>query len=106
MNAPAGCAASSNAPKPKSRRLNIAPARLLEFAFGLRPIIAEGIEFRDLMQETFLRRDRDDRSPVGQQNRLAQLLIPVTQREALPLEGRKREVGTFQEIQDRLGIAR
>ena len=69
------------------RHMPISPYSL-QPAFGFGPIVAERIEFGDLMQETFLRRDRDDHAAVGQQDRLAQLQVPVAQGQPLPLEGR------------------
>ncbi len=58
------------------------------------------------MQETFLRRDRDDHASVGQQDRLAQLQVPVPQRQPLALEGRDRKIRTLEEIEHRFRIAR
>ncbi len=55
----------------------------LQLALGFRPVHTERIEFGDLMLKTFLRRDRNDHSAIGQQDRLAQLQIPVAQRQSL-----------------------
>jgi hypothetical protein len=48
------------------------------------------------MQETLLRRYRCDGSAVGQQNGLAQLQVPVPQRQFLPFERGQREIGAPQ----------
>ena len=55
------------------------------------------------MQEGFLGRGRHDIAAVGQQDRLAQLQVPVAQREPLPLEGREREVRALREVMATLG---
>src|SRR5215469_3739190 len=72
-----------------------------EPALALRPIDAERIELRELVQKSRLRRDRDDDASVAQQDRLAQLQVPVPHGELLPLEGGEREFGTFEKIKRR-----
>ena len=42
----------------------------MQLAFGFGTIDAERIEFRDLVQETFLRRNRNHHASVRQQDRL------------------------------------
>ena len=58
------------------------------------------------MQETLLRRDRGDDPSVGQQDRLAQLEIPVAQREPSALEGSECKIGALEELHHDLGIGR
>src|SRR5262245_6429282 len=77
----------------------------VQLAVRLRAIDAKRVEFRNLMQETFLRRDRDDHAPIDQEDRLAKLQIPVTQGQALALECCDGEVRSLEEIEHRLGIA-
>ncbi len=48
------------------------------------------------MQKTFLRRDRDDHPAIAEQDRLAQLLVPVAQGLFLALEGGNREIRSGQ----------
>lgn len=48
----------------------------MQLAFGLGFVEAKGVEFRDLVKESFLRRDGDDDTPIAKQYRLTKLLIP------------------------------
>ncbi len=57
------------------------------------------------MQETLLRRDRDDHAPVDQQNGLAKLQVPIPQREPLALESRNGKVRSFEEVEYRFRVA-
>ena len=58
-----------------------------ELALGLGLVVAErvGEEFR--VQEAFLRRHRHERAGAGDQHRLAELMVPVAERQPLALEG-------------------
>src|SRR5580704_6826711 len=58
------------------------------------------------MQKTLLRRDRYDHSAISEQNRLAQLLVPVAQGLFLALEGGNREIRSGQVAANDLGIVR
>src|SRR3974390_1940411 len=68
-------------------------------AFALRAVHAQGIELRYLVQKSFLGRDRDDHSAIGQKDRLAKLKVPIPERQSLTLERSQGEIGTFQEIE-------
>src|SRR5882757_9197134 len=70
----------------------------MQFAFGFGPVDAERIEFRDLMQEPLLRRDRDDHASVDQQDGLAKLQIPVTQRQPLSFERGNGKIRPLEKI--------
>src|SRR6202043_2348702 len=78
---------SSPMPSRRARRIvGIPVTRSIQPAFGFRPVHAERVELRQLMQKPFLRRDRDDHSAVAQKNWLAKLKIPVPQGQSLTLE--------------------
>ena len=104
MNA---CAADtpppSAAPRQSTRR-RTSFTTSLEPAFGLGAIDSQRVELRYLVQEAFLRGDRDDGPPVAEQDRLAQLQVPVAQGELLSLERREREVGPFEKIEQGLCV--
>src|SRR3979409_787341 len=77
----------------------------MQLAFGFGPIGAQRIEFRDLMQETLLRRNRDDHASVDQQNGLAKLQVPVPQRQPLALERGYGKVRSLEEVEHGLRLA-
>src|SRR5215472_166857 len=56
------------------------------------------------MQEAFLRRHRDNGTPIGKQYRLTQLQVPVAYRQLEPLISREREVRSFHVVENRLEI--
>src|SRR6516165_4516797 len=66
--------------------------QLVEPTFGLRTIDPEGVEFRELVQEAFLWRYRDDYTPVGEENGLTKLQIPVTHSKLAALERRHGKI--------------
>src|SRR5262245_11732954 len=74
-------------------------SRLFEPAFALGAVDPERVQLRNLVQETFLRRHRDDHSAVAQEDRLPKLQVPVAQRQALALEGGQCEIGPLEEIE-------
>src|SRR4051812_4655574 len=102
MNACAGAAASANPDSNPTRHArNVQVLNLmssLQLAFALRAVIAERVELGDLVQETFLRRDRHHHAAVDQQDRLAQLKVPVAQGQLCALEGGDREIRPLDEI--------
>ena len=57
------------------------------------------------MQKTFLRRHRHHHAAIDQQDRLAQLQVPVAQRQPLALERGDGKVRSPQEVEYDLGIA-
>src|SRR5262249_62036838 len=59
----------------------------------------ERIELGELVQKSRLRRGRDGDASIAQEDRLAQLQIPLAQGQPLPLEGGQRESGTFEKIE-------
>src|SRR5690606_31974997 len=72
------------------------PASLREGpAFAFRLVDAERIEFAVLMQETLLRRHADQHFRRGYENRLAELAVPVAQRQPDALEGSQVECRRF-----------
>jgi len=74
----------------------------VQLAFGSPGIDAGRIEFRSLMQKTFLRRNRNHHRPST--SRIGcELQIPVAQRQPLSLEGANRKVRSFQEVEYRFG---
>src|SRR5262249_58759726 len=75
---------------------------LLEPALTFGTVDPERIQFRNLVQKSFLRRDRNDYSAVAQKNGLTKLKIPVAQRQSLALERGQGEIGPFEEIEHRL----
>src|ERR1700716_1872514 len=77
----------------------------MQLAFGFGPIDAQRIEFRDLMQETLLWRNRDDHASVGQQDWLAELQGPIPPRPPLALESCNGKIRPLEKAEQRLGIA-
>ena len=57
------------------------------------------------MQETLLRRNRDDHASVDQQDRLAKLQVPVPQRQPLSLERRNRKIRPLEKVEHRFRVA-
>src|SRR5882762_1910211 len=109
MKAEAGVAAespaASHAAIPESRqRRNMRDLRVfnrgasMQLAFGFGPIDAERIEFRRLMQEPFLRRNRYDHASVDQQDGLAKLQVPVPQRQPLAFERGNGKIRPLEKI--------
>src|SRR3974390_2890985 len=92
----------TNVPTSTLRHMIDSPLRGVEPAHRLGPIAPERIELRELMQKAGLRRDRHDHATVAQQDRLAQLQVPVAQGQLLPLERGERESGALEEIERRL----
>jgi len=74
----------------------------VQLATGFGLIHAKRIEFRDLMQESLLRRHRHHHATIHQQNRLTKLQVPGSKRESLALECRDGEIRPFEEIEHRL----
>src|SRR5882724_8498772 len=70
----------------------------MQLASGFGPVDAERIEFRDLMQEALLRRNRDDHASVDQQDGLAKLQIPVPQRQPLAFERGNGKIRPLEKI--------
>ena len=62
-------------------------------AFGLGAVDAERVERRELVHELVLRRDRDHDVVGGEQDRLAQLAVPVAEGHRLALEDAELELG-------------
>jgi hypothetical protein len=77
---------------------------LVQPALGFRPVNAERIQFGHLVHKAFLRRDRNHHCAVAQKDGLAQLKIPIPQRQSLPLERRQGELGSSEEIEQSSGI--
>src|SRR4051794_5764628 len=76
-----------------------------QFAFGLGTIDAERVEFRYLMQKTFLRRNRDHHASVDQQNGLPKLQVPVPQRQSLAFERGDGKVRPLEKVQHGFRVA-
>ena len=64
----------------------------LEPASALGLVVAQRVERRALVQKLLLRRHRDQHARRDQQDRLAQLLVPVPEAQRLALEGGDREI--------------
>src|SRR5262245_55922546 len=91
---------SSAIPSRQARQIiGITVSTSVGLAFGFRPVDAQRIQFRYLMQKPFLRRDRDHHSAVGQKDGLPKLQIPVPDCQSLPLECRNSEIGALDKIQ-------
>src|SRR3954467_7277151 len=108
MNACAGAAVSASPDSsPTRHKRNVQVLTLmssLQLAFALRAVIAERVELGDLVQETFLRRHRHHHAAIDQQDRLAQLQVPVAQGQLRALEGGDRELRALDEIGDLLDL--
>src|SRR4051794_37007065 len=108
MKARAGIAPSAiiaSAARPRWTRIYPSPL-CLEVAFGFGAIDAESIEVGDLVQETVLWRYGNHIAPVGEQDWLAKLPVPVAQGEGLALVSGNLEFWSL-EVGDDLGrIAR
>src|SRR4051794_14192681 len=109
MNACAGAAVSASPDSNPTRHArNVQVLTLmssLQLAFALRAVIAEGVELGDLVQKTLLRRHRHHHATVDQQDRLAQLQVPIAQGQLCPLESGDREIRPLDEIGDLLDVA-
>src|SRR6185369_9843778 len=75
----------------------------VEVAFGLGRVIAQRVEIGPGMEEAVLGRNGHQHQRRGEQDRLAQLLIPVAKGEADALEGAELKLIGEQEGPDRLG---
>src|SRR5882762_9896171 len=107
MKAPAGRVPASQTaiPETKQRRHMRDLHRLsVQLALGLGLIHAKRIEFRDLMQESFLRRDRNHHTAIHKQNRLTKLQVPGSKRKSLALERRDGKIRALEEIEHRFAI--
>ena len=83
---------------------NLRGHRLFEPALTFGTVDPERIQFGNLVQKSFLRRDRNDHSAVAQKNGLAKLKIPVAERQPLALERGQGEIGPFEEIEHGLRV--
>src|SRR6516164_4347677 len=81
-------------------------ARSFEFALSLRLIHSERVDLGLLVQETFLRRDRNREVWTRNNNRLSELAIPGTKGHLLPLERREIEILAADRRVDRSKICR
>jgi hypothetical protein len=72
--------------------------RLFEPALTFGTVDPERIQFGNLMQKSFLRRDRNDHSAVAQKDGLTKLKIPVAQRQPLAFERGQGEIESCEEI--------
>src|SRR3981081_4789737 len=106
MKAKAGVTAASHATSPESRqRRRMRDLRAfnkgcsMQLAFGFGPIDAQRIEFRDLMQETLLWRNRDYHASVDQQDWLAKLQVPIPQRQPLALESCNGKIRPLEKVE-------
>ena len=81
---------------------------LFQDAFSLRLIDAKRIQLRHLVQETLLRRGRDDGFGIAEEDRLPELPVPFAEGQLLALEGGDREIVGADEGLDllRLGALR
>src|SRR5690606_37967744 len=77
----------------------------VKLAYGLRLIDAERVELGYLVQKAFLRRGRHHRTVVAEEDRLAQLPVPVAEGELLAAIGRDREVLALDVLLDLCRIA-
>src|SRR5260370_39114981 len=75
-----------------------------ELETGRGSIHAERIEFRDLMQEAFLRRDRNHHAAIHQQDRLTKLKVPIPERKPLALERRNRKIRPLEKVEHRFWV--
>src|SRR5690349_2752638 len=84
---------------PRHHIRGISSLRGVEPAFRFRMVDPERIELGELVQKSRLRRNRDGYASVAQQDRLAELQVPVAQGQLLSLERRQRETGALEEIE-------
>src|SRR5262245_54714681 len=88
----------------RERHMRASPS-YTTLTLGLGPIEPERVELRDLMQKTFLRRNRNHHASVNQQDGLAKLQVPVAQRQPLALEGRHGKIRPLEKVKHGFWLA-